>query len=102
MSGLALSGTRAITDPSAGLKTSNAFCERAEIHWPLMRLRLGFASQTATLRLGAGEEDNAEPLPLPSPLAVAAGFVERVFVVEDGVCRREIVFIIIGIALKEA
>src|SRR5205814_2166107 len=65
ISSRSLSGTRVMTDASAGLKTSKALPEAAGTHLPLMRLCFGFASQAATLEPMGGPECLAEVSPLP-------------------------------------
>src|SRR5436190_16754499 len=68
MSSRSLSGTRAMTEPSAGLNTSKALPEAAATQRPPIRLCLGFASHVPTFELTAGPEAWAEPWPLPFPL----------------------------------
>ena len=64
MSSLSLSGTRAMTDASAGLNTSNSCPEAAGDHLPPMRFSLGFLSQAAVAGLIFECERAAEVSPL--------------------------------------
>src|SRR5438067_341327 len=65
ISSLSLSGTRAITDASAGLKTSKVLPDAAETHFPAMRFCFGLASHAPTPELIAGLDDGEEAWPLP-------------------------------------
>src|ERR1043166_4857201 len=70
MSSLSLSGTRAMTDASAGLNTSNNFPDAAGVHWPPMRFCFGFLSQAARRGLIFRTAWRVEVSPLPWPLWV--------------------------------
>src|ERR1039457_4627798 len=80
MSSLSLSGTRAMTEASAGLNTSRVLPEAAGTHLPAIRLCLVLASHAATSERIAGPERLREgwPLPpLPPRVAARAGWPAR-------------------------
>src|ERR1051325_3698983 len=64
MSSLSPSATRAMTEPSAGLKTSKVLPDAAETHLPAIRLCLGLVSHAAMRELVAGPERLAVTWPL--------------------------------------
>src|ERR1035438_4495680 len=68
ISSLSLSGTRAMTEASAGLNTSIVLPDAAGTHFPAIRFCLGLASHAVTSERIAGPERLAEGWPLP-PLA---------------------------------
>src|SRR5450759_5859600 len=80
MSSLPLSGTRAITDASAGLNTSNNFPDAAGDHLPPIRFCFGFLSHAATrgpILISVLPETLPFPLTARDALRVWVGIRER-------------------------
>ena len=90
MSSRSLSGTRAMTEPSAGLKTSNTLLEAAGHHLPLIKLYLGLFSQLETFELTGGA-DFLELWPFP----LIEDLIPRLFRELAGVLRRRAVAVFI-------
>src|SRR6267378_2965978 len=70
MSSLPLSGTRAMTDASAGLNTSNSLPDAAGVHLPPMRFCWGFLSHAERRGLIFNSARAVADSPLPWPLWV--------------------------------
>jgi hypothetical protein len=90
---LSLSGTRAITEASAGLKTSNVLPDAAGTHLPPIKFNFGRFSQLATRELipGVARLDGLWPFHwLPLARLLSAGVLMR---------RCEVVVVFIGLEL---
>src|SRR5262245_52263985 len=87
------SGTRAMTEASAGLKTSNVLPDAAGTHLPPIKFNFGRFSQLATRELipGVARLDGLWPFPwLPLARLSSAGVLVR---------RCEVVVVFIGLEL---
>src|SRR5271170_1941911 len=71
------SATRAMREPSAGLKTSKVLPEADETQRPLIRCCRGLDSQAARWGLTAGCEDEISPWPFAERLPARIGVVAR-------------------------